>query len=145
MPTSCSSAARDQAALVVLAHAEMLRERDRETGDKEAVAIAVGVMAADGRQPFTQRGLLDGFENLVFGFHDVAECQRNSRRKLLEYLDHHRVRGGNALFKALPLAVVSNPLLSGNAERMRCRIPSASNGRDIVSVAPSAQACIDPW
>ena len=38
-----------QTALVVLAHAEMLRERDRKAGDKQAVAIGVGVMAADGR------------------------------------------------------------------------------------------------
>ena len=49
------------------------------------------------------------------------------------------------LFNALPLAVVSNPLLSGNAEWMRCTIPSASNGREIVPVAPNANACIDPW
>jgi hypothetical protein len=48
-------------------------------------------------------------------------------------------------FKALPLAVASNRTVSGNAERMRCRMPWASNGRDIVSVAPSAQACIEPW
>ena len=49
-----------QTALVVLAHAEMLRERDRKTGHEQAVAVAVGVMAADGGQPFAQRGLLDG-------------------------------------------------------------------------------------
>ena len=61
-----------QTPLVVLAHAEMLRERNREAGDKQAVAVAVGVMAADGRQPFAQRGLLDGLENLVFG---LAGCR----------------------------------------------------------------------
>ena len=49
------------------------------------------------------------------------------------------------VLRASPPSVESNPLLSGNAERMRCRMPSASNGRDIVSVAPSAHACIDPW
>ncbi len=91
----------DQTALIVLAHTEMLRERNSETGDKEAVAIAVSMMAADGRQPFTQRGLLDGFENLVFSFQDVAECQRSSRRELLEYLDHHRMRGRNAPVQSL--------------------------------------------
>ena len=49
------------------------------------------------------------------------------------------------LFSALPRSVVSMSWVSGNAARMRCRMPSASNGRDIVSVAPSAQACIEPW
>ena len=49
------------------------------------------------------------------------------------------------VFSALPLGVVSNPLLSGNAAWIRCRMPAASNGRAIVSVAPSAQACIEPW
>ena len=43
-----------QAALVVLAHAEMLGERHRKAGDEQAMAIAVGVMAADGGQPFAQ-------------------------------------------------------------------------------------------
>ena len=38
-----------QTALVVLAHAEMLREGNGEAGDKEAMAIAAGMMAADGR------------------------------------------------------------------------------------------------
>src|ERR1700730_15638817 len=47
-------------------------------------------------------------------------------------------------FKTRPRSVVSNSFLSGNAERTRCRRPSASNGRAIVSVAPNAQACIDP-
>ncbi len=48
-------------------------------------------------------------------------------------------------FKVMPLSVASYPALSGKAARMRCRIASASNGRDIVSVAPSAQACIEAW
>ena len=46
---------------------------------------------------------------------------------------------------ALPRSVSSYALLSGNAARMRCRMPRASNGREIVSVAPSAQACIEAW
>ena len=41
--------------LVVLAHAEMLGEGDGKPGDEQAVAIGVGVMAADRRQPFSQR------------------------------------------------------------------------------------------
>ena len=41
-----------QTALVVLAHAEMLRIRHRKAGDEETMAIAAGVMAADRRQPF---------------------------------------------------------------------------------------------
>src|SRR5205809_5408927 len=85
-----------QTALVVLPHAEMLRERNRKTGDKEAMAKAAVMMATDGRQPFAQRGVLDGFEHLVFGFHNVVERQRNPGRELFEYLDHHRVRSGNA-------------------------------------------------
>ena len=48
-------------------------------------------------------------------------------------------------FRALPLTVASYPAVSGNAARIRCRMPSASNGREIVSVAPSAQACVEPW
>ena len=55
-----------QAALVVLAHPEMMRERHRKTGDKQAVAIALDVMAADDPQPFTQRGLLDRPEKSWF-------------------------------------------------------------------------------
>src|SRR6266852_3531534 len=96
LPTSCS-----QTALVVLPHPEMLRERHGEAGDKQAMAVAGGVMAADGGQPLTQRGVLDGFQNLVFGLDDIAECQRNSGRKLLEYLHHHRVRGRNAGVQSL--------------------------------------------
>ena len=61
-----------QTALVVLAHAEMLGERHRKAGDEQAVAIAVGVMAADRRQPFPQRAMLDGLEDLVFG---LARCR----------------------------------------------------------------------
>ena len=87
----------NHAALVVLAHAEMLRESHRKAGDEEAVPVTVGVMAANRGQPFAQRGVLDGLQDLVFGLDDVAECQRRAGRKLLEYLDHHRLRGGNAL------------------------------------------------
>ncbi len=65
-------------ALVVLAHAEMLRERDRKAGDEQAMAIAAGVMAADGRQPFPQRGMLDRLEDLVLGRDDVVEFQGNA-------------------------------------------------------------------
>jgi len=38
-----------QPALVVVAHAEMLRKGDRKAGHEQTVAVAVGVMAADGR------------------------------------------------------------------------------------------------
>ena len=79
-------------ALVVLAHAEMLGERHRKAGDEQAMAIAVGVVAADRRQPFPQRGMLDRLEDLVFGLHDVAEFQRHAGGKLLEDLDHDAVR-----------------------------------------------------
>ena len=41
------------------------------------------------------------FEYLVFACYDVAEFQRNSRRKLVEYLDHHLVRRGNAPVQGL--------------------------------------------
>ena len=81
-----------ETALVVLAHAEMLREGDRKAGDEQAMAIAVGVMAADRRQPFPQRRMLDRLENLVLGLDDVAEFQRNAGRKLFEDLDHHGMR-----------------------------------------------------
>src|SRR5258708_25420854 len=90
-----------ETALVVLAHPEMLRKRNRKAGDKQAMAIAVGVMAADGRQPLTQGSLLDGFENLVFGFNNVSGCQRNSRRKFLEDLDHYRMLRLNAAVQSL--------------------------------------------
>ena len=81
-----------QPALIVLAHAEVLRERDGEAGDEQAVAIGVGVMAADRGQPLAQRRMLDGLENPVLGGHDVAELQRNACRKFLEDLDHHLMR-----------------------------------------------------
>src|SRR5450759_507896 len=55
-----------QTALVVLAHAEMLRERDRKTGDKEAVAITFHMMAADSSKQLKKRAVLDSFEALVF-------------------------------------------------------------------------------
>ncbi len=42
----------DQTALIVVTHSEMLRERNREAGDKQAMTIAAHVMAADGGQPF---------------------------------------------------------------------------------------------
>ena len=90
-----------QAALIVVAHPEMLRERNRKAGDKEAMTIGVRVVAADSGQPFTQRGMLDGFENLVLGLHDIGEFQRNSRRKFLEYLDHHLVGGGHTAVQRL--------------------------------------------
>src|ERR1700694_322669 len=90
-----------QTALIVLAHTEMLRECDRKTGDKEAVAITFHVIAADRGQPFPQRGVLDGFENRVFSLHDIAKFQGNAGRKLVEYPDHYRVRGSNALVQGL--------------------------------------------
>ena len=81
-----------ETALVVLAHAEMLRVRDRKAGDEETMAIAAGVMAADRRQPFPQGRMLDRLENLVLGLDDVAEFQGNAGRKLFEDLDHHAMR-----------------------------------------------------
>ena len=90
-----------QTALVVLAHAEMLRERDRKAGDEQAMAIAVGVMAADRRQPFPQRRMLDRLEDLVFGLDDIVEFQRHAGRKLLEDLDHDAVRGLDAPVQGL--------------------------------------------
>ena len=79
-------------ALVVLAHAEMLRVGYRKAGDEEAMAIAAGVMAADRRQPFPQGRMPDRLENLVFGLDDVVEFQGNAGRKPLEDLDHDAVR-----------------------------------------------------
>ena len=67
-------------ALVVLAHAEMLGERDRKTGDEQAMAIAVGVVTADRGQPLPQRGMLDRLEDLVLGRHDVARIAAARRR-----------------------------------------------------------------
>ena len=131
-------------ALIVLAHAEMLRERNGKAGDKETMPIAGGVMAADGRQPGTQRGVLDRLEDLVFRLDHIVEGQGNAGRKLLEYLHHHGVRGGNAGVQRLAAFGGVEAVLSGNAARIRCRIPRASNGRAMVSVAPSAQACIEP-
>ena len=43
-----------ETALVVLAHAEMLRVCNRKTGDEQAMAVAAGVVTADRRQPFPQ-------------------------------------------------------------------------------------------
>ena len=43
-----------QPALVVFAHAEMLRKGNGKAGHEQAVTVAVGVMAADGGQPFAQ-------------------------------------------------------------------------------------------
>ena len=80
-------------------------------------------MAADRGQPFAQRGMLDRLEDLVFGLDDVVEGQRHAGRKLLEYLDHHRVRGGDAAVQGLAAVGGVNPSLSGNAARMRCRMP----------------------
>ena len=90
-----------QAALVVLPHAEILRIRHRKSGDKQAVAIGVGMVAADGRQPFAQRGMLDGLEDLAFGLHDIVECQRLAGGKLLEHLDDHRVRSFDTAIQGL--------------------------------------------
>ena len=42
----------DHPALVVLTHAETLPERDRKSGDKQAMTITTGVMPANGGQPF---------------------------------------------------------------------------------------------
>ena len=43
-----------QPALIILAHAEMLRIRHRKAGDEQAVAIGFVVMAADRGQPLPQ-------------------------------------------------------------------------------------------
>ena len=40
-------------------------------------------------------------KNLVFGFEDVVEMQRRPLRKLLEYLDHHRLCGRDAPVQGL--------------------------------------------
>ena len=90
-----------EAALVVIAHAEMLRERHRETGDEQAMAVRFDVVAADRGQPFAQRGMLDRLEDLVFGLHEVVEFQGNADRKPLEHLHDDRVRGGNAPVQGL--------------------------------------------
>src|SRR5437660_6141592 len=54
-------------ALVVLAHAEMLGERNRKAGHEQAVAVACRMMAADGSQPFAQGGMLDRLEDPGLG------------------------------------------------------------------------------
>ena len=90
-----------QTALIVLAHPEMLRERNGKTGHEKAMTIAAHMVAADGGQPFTQRGMLDGPENPALGLHDVAQFERNSCRKPLEHLDHHVVRGFDAPVQGL--------------------------------------------
>ena len=90
-----------QPALIVLAHAEVLRERDGEAGDEQAMAIGVDVMAADRGQPFAQRGMLDRLDDLALGRHDVAELQRHAQGKLLEDIDHHRMRGLDAPVQGL--------------------------------------------
>ena len=133
-----------QAALVVLAHAEMLREGDRKAGDEQAMAIAVRVVAADRGQPFAQRGMLDRLEDLGLGLLHFVEGQRHAGRKLLEDLDEDRMRGLDAAVQGLAaIGLASKVWLSGNAARMRCRMAPASSGREMVSVAPSAQACIE--
>ena len=93
--------------LVVLAHAEMLRERHGKAGDEQAVAIAVGVMAADRRQPFAQRRMLDRLENLGFGLHDVAEFQRHAGRSLSNILTITRMRRLDAPVQRLAASVAS--------------------------------------
>src|SRR5947209_3790634 len=79
----------------------MLGEGNRETGDKEAMTVAVGMMSADGRQPLSKRGLLDGAQDLAFRLYNIAELEGGSRRQLLEYLDHQRLRGGNPAVQRL--------------------------------------------
>ena len=90
-----------EAPLIVLAHAEMLREGDRKAGDEQAVAIAVGMMATDRGQPFAQRRMLDRLEDLGFGLDYIAVFQRLAGRQLLEDLDHHGVRRGHAAVQGL--------------------------------------------
>ena len=69
-----------QPALVVLAHAEMLREGDRKAGDEQAVAIARRHGAADRGQPFAQRGVLDRLEDLVFGLRTSSKVRAAGRQ-----------------------------------------------------------------
>ena len=90
--------------------------------------------------------MLDRLENLVFGFNDVVEFQRLSCRKLVEYLDHHLMGRGNAPVQGFAAVGRVEPVTvgKGGADALQDAL-AASNGRDIVSVAPSAQACIDPW
>ena len=87
MPTSCSSAARVETALVVLAHAEMLGERHRKAGDEQAMAIGVGVMASRRSVSHSRsEECLMALQDLAFGCDDVAEFQRLTRRKLSKIL-----------------------------------------------------------
>src|SRR5579872_6631537 len=43
-----------QAALIVFAHAQMLRKGHRKASDEQAMPVAAGVMAADRGQPLAQ-------------------------------------------------------------------------------------------
>ena len=72
----------------------------------------------------------------------VSGTPAGSRSKILTIT---ACAAATPLLRAWPLAVVSISPAYGNAERMRCRTPFALNGREIVSVAPNAQACIEPW
>ncbi len=69
-----------QAPLIVLAHAEMHPEGHREAGDVEAVTVGIDMVAADGGQPFAQRRVLDGLENLFFGADDSHPSSAARRR-----------------------------------------------------------------
>ena len=119
-----------QAPLVVLAHAEMLREGDRKAGDVETVTVGVDMVAADRRQPFAQGRVLDGLENLLFGANDtsliVSGSPAGSRSKILTITS---CAAATPAFSILPRSVASKISLSGNAARMRCSTSSGSNGR----------------
>ncbi len=106
-----------QAALVVLAHAEMLREGHRKAGDEQAVAIAVGVVAADRGQPFAQGGMLDRLQDLGFGLLHFLEGQRAAGRQLLEHLDEDRMRRLDAAVQRL--AAVGRVVATGCRETRR--------------------------
>ena len=90
-----------QAALVLVAHAEMLGEGHREAGGEQAMPVAAIVMRADRGQPFPQRGALDRLQDGVLRLHHVVDRQGNSGRQLLEDVHHHLVGRGDPLGEVL--------------------------------------------
>ena len=125
LPTSCGKLA-GRAGAGRRRASEMLRERDGEAGDEEAVAVGVGVMAADGVQPFA-RGIfcLMARRNLAPAS-GCAELQRYSSRQLLEYLDHDRLRCGDAPVQSLAAG--------GGVEPDRIGKPSADALQNVLRI-----------
>lgn len=96
-----------QAALVVLAHAEMLREGDGEAGDEQAVPIAADMVATHRGEPFAQRGMLDRLQDLAFGGDDVVEGQGTPSGSFSNIFASNACAASTPRLRVLPRSVAS--------------------------------------